>query len=40
MKPRVDVVAIPIESSFKEIIDLIVEYEYSRYPVYEKTLII
>ncbi|HNT70638.1 MAG TPA: transporter associated domain-containing protein [Bacteroidales bacterium] len=38
MKPRVDVVAIPIESSFKEIIDLIVEYEYSRYPVYEKDI--
>jgi CBS domain containing-hemolysin-like protein len=38
MKPRVDVVAISIESSFLEIIDLIVEYEYSRYPVYEKDI--
>lgn len=38
MKPRIDVIAIPIESTFKEIIDLILEYEYSRYPVYEKDI--
>lgn len=38
MKPRVDVIAISIESTFREIINLIVEYEYSRYPVYEKDI--
>jgi len=35
MKPRVDVVAIDIESNFKEVVDVIIKAGYSRLPVYE-----
>lgn len=35
MKPRVDVVAIDIESNFKEVIAVILKAGYSRLPVYE-----
>ncbi len=35
MKPRMDVVALDIESNFKEVIAVILEAGYSRLPVYE-----
>lgn len=38
MRPRVDIFAIEIESSFEEVIKDIVEHGYSRIPVYEDTL--
>lgn len=37
MKPRVDVVAIDIESNFKEVIAVILKAGYSRLPVYENS---
>lgn len=37
MKPRVDVVAIDIQSSFKEVIAVILRAGYSRLPVYDGT---
>ncbi|MEF3244709.1 MAG: hemolysin family protein [Caldisericaceae bacterium] len=38
MTPRVDVVAIDIESSLDEILDTITKSGYSRYPVYEEKI--
>ncbi len=38
MTPRVDVIGIEISASSTDIIDMIAEYEYSRYPIYEKSL--
>jgi gliding motility-associated protein GldE len=37
MTPRVDVVGIEVSTSFKELLELIVQWEYSRLPVYEET---
>jgi gliding motility-associated protein GldE len=36
MKPRGDVIAVNIETGFKELMDLIKEHGYSRMPVYEE----
>jgi len=38
LTPRTDVVAIEINADPKEILDLIIDNEYSRYPIYEKDL--
>ncbi|MDF1544763.1 MAG: hemolysin family protein [bacterium] len=38
MTPRVDVIGIEINAKPGEIIDTVAEYEYSRYPIYEKSL--
>jgi putative hemolysin len=37
MKPRVDVIAVEVESNFKEVIAVILEAGYSRLPVYRET---
>jgi putative hemolysin len=37
MKPRVDVVAVDVESNFKEVINVILKAGYSRLPVYENS---
>lgn len=37
MTPRVDMTDIDIESSFNEVMDVVIESGYSRLPVYEKT---
>lgn len=38
MKPRVDIVAIPISSSFEAVMDIVKEAEYSRMPVFDGDL--
>lgn len=38
MKPRMDIVALPISSSFDAVMDIVKESEYSRMPVYENDL--
>jgi putative hemolysin len=38
MTPRTDVVAIEMSASPEEILELIIENEYSRYPIYEKDI--
>lgn len=38
MKPRVDIVAIPLSSSFQAVMDIVKEAEYSRMPVYDADL--
>ena len=38
LTPRTDVVAIEIDADPKEILELIIDNEYSRYPIYEKDL--
>lgn len=38
MTPRTDVVAIEVNSETKDILNLIIEHEYSRYPIYEKDI--
>jgi putative hemolysin len=38
MKPRMDVVAIEYETSFKELLPIIIENRYSRVPVFKETL--
>jgi putative hemolysin len=37
MKPRVDVIALDVESNFKEVLSVILEAGYSRLPVYRET---
>ena len=38
MRPRTEVVAVPVEATEAEVRELIYEQRYSRYPVYEETL--
>jgi CBS domain containing-hemolysin-like protein len=38
MRPRTEVVALPVEASEEEVRELIYQERYSRYPVYEETL--
>ncbi len=38
MVPRLDIVAVPVETSWKDALDIIVEHGHSRIPVYEGTI--
>ena len=35
---RTDIVGLPIESTYEEVRDTILEYSYTRYPVYEENM--
>ena len=35
---RMDIVGLPIEATYEEVRDTILEYSYTRYPVYEDSM--
>ncbi len=38
MIPRLDIIAVPVETSVKDALDIIIKHGHSRIPVYEKTI--